>query len=130
MLPGFTASDRSTEPLRAFLRTHGYWVHRWGPGHNMGSTAAIVEGIEQRLDASTDATERRSAWWAGAWGGSTPASCPASIPEAVRWVITLGSPFRLREGDRSSATFLANRLARRFVPMSADMGSPKTSGHR
>ena len=36
VLPGFTASDRSTAPLRAFLRTHGYWVHGWGLGRNMG----------------------------------------------------------------------------------------------
>ena len=49
VLPGFTASDRSTAPLRAFLRTHGYWVHGWGLGRNMGPTAAIVEGIEKRL---------------------------------------------------------------------------------
>ena len=46
-------------------------------------------------------------------------------PEAVRQVITLGSPFRLRDGDRSSATFLASRLARRFVPMSPDVGLPE-----
>jgi hypothetical protein len=40
-------------------------------------------------------------------------------------VITLGSPFRLREGDRTNASALADRLAHRFVPMSEHAALPE-----
>jgi hypothetical protein len=43
----------------------------------------------------------------------------------VRQVITLGSPFRLREGDRTNASALADRLAHRFVAMSEDAALPE-----
>ena len=36
VLPGFTASDRSTEVLRWYLRSLGYWTHGWQLGRNYG----------------------------------------------------------------------------------------------
>ncbi len=36
VLPGFTASDRSTEVLRWYLRSLGYWTHGWQHGRNYG----------------------------------------------------------------------------------------------
>jgi pimeloyl-ACP methyl ester carboxylesterase len=125
VLPGFTASDRSTAPLRAFLRTHGYWVHGWGLGRNMGPTAAIVDGIEQRLVTLHQRHGVKVSLVGWSLGGIYARELARLHPESVRQVITLGSPFRLRDGDRSSATFLANRLARRFVPISADVGLPE-----
>jgi len=125
VLPGFTASDRSTAPLRAFLRAHGYWVHGWGLGRNIGPTAAIVEGIEQRLRAVHERHGVRVSLVGWSLGGIYARELARLHPEAVRQVITLGSPFRLRNGDRSSATFLASRLARRFVPMSPDVDVPE-----
>src|SRR3954469_2004070 len=49
LLPGFTASDQSTLPLRWALRSQGYWAHAWGLGRNIGPTARIVDGMRQRL---------------------------------------------------------------------------------
>ena len=125
VLPGFTASDRSTAPLRAFLRTHGYWVHGWGLGRNMGPTAAIVDGIEQRLVTLHQRHGVKVSLVGWSLGGIYARELARLHPESVRQVITLGSPFRLRDGDRSSATFLASRLARRFVPISGGRRSPR-----
>ena len=36
VLPGLVASDTSTRPLRAFLRTRGYAVSGWRQGRNLG----------------------------------------------------------------------------------------------
>ena len=36
VLPGFSATDVSTVPLRLVLRSRGYWVHAWQLGRNIG----------------------------------------------------------------------------------------------
>src|SRR4051812_38499597 len=45
VLPGFTADDRSTVPLRRFLAGLGYKVHGWGLGRNAGPTPHVIEGL-------------------------------------------------------------------------------------
>jgi hypothetical protein len=45
VLPGLSASDASTWPLRAYLRDLGYAVHGWQLGTNRGPR----EGVEARL---------------------------------------------------------------------------------
>ena len=50
VLPGFTAGDRSTAPLRWFLRSQGWWAHGWHLGPNFGPTRRVVNGIQERLD--------------------------------------------------------------------------------
>ena len=47
VLPGLVASDVSTRPLRAFLRSRGYAVSGWRLGRNLG----LREGVQ---DAMTD----------------------------------------------------------------------------
>ena len=49
VLPGFTASDRSTQPLRAVLARRGYQVHGWKLGPNVGPHPHILQGLQQRL---------------------------------------------------------------------------------
>jgi len=51
VLPGFTASDRSTVALRSTLAAQGYWAHGWGLGQNIGPTDDVLDGIQSRLDA-------------------------------------------------------------------------------
>src|SRR5262245_64730492 len=50
VLPGFTASDQSTQPLRRILKEKGYSVHGWGLGTNVGPHRHIVHGLLRRLD--------------------------------------------------------------------------------
>ena len=51
VLPGFTASDTSTEPLRRLLEHLGYDTYGWTLGQNLGPTPRIVKGLLHRFDA-------------------------------------------------------------------------------
>ena len=45
VLPGLVTSDRSTVPLRTFLKTKGYDVHGWEQGRNYGP----LPGVERKM---------------------------------------------------------------------------------
>lgn len=114
VLPGFTAGDRSTAPLRAVLRSQGYWTHGWRLGRNLGPTDRIVDGLDARLRELFERHERRVSVVGWSLGGIYARELARRHPRAVRQVITLGSPFRMVEGDRSTASALADRMADRF----------------
>jgi pimeloyl-ACP methyl ester carboxylesterase len=113
VLPGFTGSDYSTRPLRAFLRAKGYFVHGWDLGPNVGPRRRIVEGVDRRLAevAARHGTTVSLIGWS--LGGIYARELARARPEAVRQVITLASPFRFREGDRGFASPLYDVLAPR-----------------
>lgn len=106
VLPGLGASDLSTRILRAFLRDRGYYVHAWKLGRNLGPRPATVEGL-RRLVA--DVAERHGrpmsivGWSLGGIYGREIARLGAPL---VRQVITLGSPYRLRDPTASNARLL------------------------
>lgn len=114
VIPGFTAADGSTRPLRAVLRSQGYWVHGWDLGRNHGPTERIVNGIEQRLAELHDRHGRTVSLIGWSLGGIYARHLARVNPGAVRQVITLGSPFRMRPGDRSAASALFERLSPAF----------------
>jgi pimeloyl-ACP methyl ester carboxylesterase len=114
VLPGFTASDSSTVPLRWFLRSHGYWVHGWSLGTNVGPTRRIVQGIDDRLIELHTRHGRTVSLIGWSLGGIYARELARRHPEAVRQVITLGSPFQLKQGDKSAATALWDRLSPTF----------------
>jgi len=95
VLPGFGAADRSTGPLRGFLRSLGYHVHGWRLGRNLGPDARTIEGIGRRLEYVLTEHGRQPMSIVG-WslGGIYAREIARRAPEAVRQVITLGSPFR------------------------------------
>jgi pimeloyl-ACP methyl ester carboxylesterase len=111
VLPGFAASDQSTVALRRMLRWHGHAVYGWGLGHNVGAHPHIVQGMRRRLD---DLHHRHAATvslvgWS--LGGVFARELARRQPDAVRQVITLASPFRLRTGDQTNATWLYDMVA-------------------
>ncbi len=114
VLPGFTASDRSTMPLRGVLQAQGYWVHGWGLGPNLGPTDRILDGIQDRLIELHDRHERTITLVGWSLGGIYARELARNNPEAVRQVITLGSPFRLGRQDRSAASMLFDQLEGSF----------------
>ncbi len=104
VLPGFTADDRSTVPLRALLRGQGYWTHGWRLGRNMGPTPRVVDGLLDRLATLHSRHGRTVSLVGWSLGGIFARALARERPEWVRLVITLGSPFRMVEGDRSAAS--------------------------
>jgi pimeloyl-ACP methyl ester carboxylesterase len=111
VLPGLAADDRSTVPLRRFLRSLGYHVHGWRLGTNVPSQE-ILGRLRDRL-ARLNAQDARPMSIVG-WslGGIYAREIARTSPEAVRAVVTLGSPFRPVPGYESHAAPLARALAR------------------
>lgn len=102
VLPGFTASDRSTRPLRWFLRDRGYFVHGWRLGTNLGPTDRILTGMRARMEKLAAEHGRPVSIVGWSLGGIYAREIARADPAAVRQVITLGSPFRLTVGDGAS----------------------------
>ena len=101
VLPGFTADDRSTVPLRWFLRSQGYWTHGWHLGSNYGPTRRIIQGLDERILEIYERHERKVTVIGWSLGGIYARMLARRQPDSVRQVITLGSPFRMVEGDHS-----------------------------
>lgn len=95
VLPGFVTSDISTTVLRGFLARQGYDAHAWDLGRNLGPKAIGREGekLVARLRAIHDATGKKVSLIGWSLGGVMARQLARRAPEAVRQVITLGSPF-------------------------------------
>jgi pimeloyl-ACP methyl ester carboxylesterase len=112
VFPGFMASDRSTRPLRWFLRDRGYHVHGWRLGANLGPTDHIIEGLGARLTRLREIHGGSKLSLIG-WslGGIYAREIARTDPGGIRQVITLGSPFRLTDGDGSHASGLYETIS-------------------
>ena len=104
VLPGLGGGDRSTVPMRSYLRRLGYDVHGWGLGINRPD-AALADRLSKRFADLYDAAQRRPISLIG-WslGGIYAREIARSRPVAVRQVITLGTPFRNSPGEESHPT--------------------------
>src|SRR5882724_10287436 len=107
VLPGWLASDRTTRPLRWFLRDRGYHAHGWKLGRNHGPDAETVAGLGRRFLALRDRHRRRLTLVGWSLGGIYARELARRFPDDVRQVITLASPFR-----DPSATNVARLLGR------------------
>lgn len=114
VLPGFTASDRTTSLLRAQLRTWGYWTHGWGLGRNLGPTPAVIEGIVARLQELHERHGQKVTLIGWSLGGIYARELARQFPDAVRDVITLGSPYRINMDDRTTLSPITDRLRPAF----------------
>ena len=92
VIPGFMASDHSTEPLRKFIRDLGYNPVDWGLGRNYGKMENLDILIEKTGQLFEEYQEKVSliGWSLGGIYARQIAKAHAS---RVRQVITLGSPF-------------------------------------
>jgi pimeloyl-ACP methyl ester carboxylesterase len=100
VLPPFGASDAATSPMRVTLRGLGYSTHGWGLGQNLGPTSTILDGVPARLRELADRSGRPVSVIGWSAGGILGREAARRNPDAVRQVITLGSPFRLLIDDR------------------------------
>jgi pimeloyl-ACP methyl ester carboxylesterase len=93
VLPGFTASDISTVPLRRYLASLGYDAYAWELGRNLGLVGDLEERMYRRVAEIHMETGRRISIIGWSLGGIYAREIARRIPRAVRQVITLGSPF-------------------------------------
>jgi len=92
VLPGLVASDVSTKMLREFLKDRGYDVHGWGLGRNYGPRPGIEQAMFETIDRLVDKSGRKISLVGQSLGGAYARLIAARRPDAVRSVITLGSP--------------------------------------
>ena len=92
VLPGLVASDRSTRLLRDFLARRGYEVHGWGLGRNYGPRSGVEEAMLATIDRLHAKSGRKVSLIGQSLGGAYARLLAAQRPDAVRNVITLGSP--------------------------------------
>jgi pimeloyl-ACP methyl ester carboxylesterase len=92
VLPGLAASDRSTKPLRSFLKDRGYDAYAWGLGRNLGLREGILDGMLARVDEIYEKHGRTVSLVGWSLGGIFARELAKLRPEKVRAVITLGSP--------------------------------------
>jgi pimeloyl-ACP methyl ester carboxylesterase len=92
VLPGLIASDRSTRLLRDFLKRRGYEVHGWGLGRNYGPRPSVEEAMLATIDRLHAKSGRKVSLIGQSLGGAYARLLAAQRPDAVRCVITLGSP--------------------------------------
>jgi pimeloyl-ACP methyl ester carboxylesterase len=92
VLPGLIAGDGSTQPLRAYLRDRGYDVHGWGLGRNLGLKPGLEDKMKARLRELHKESGRKVSVIGWSLGGIYAREIAAEVPDAVRSVITLGSP--------------------------------------
>jgi pimeloyl-ACP methyl ester carboxylesterase len=114
VMPGFLGDDTSTLLLRSFIRGWGYWAHGTRGGQNMGPTPKVLSTIDERLSKIHDRHGRKVTLVGWSAGGQYARHLARLHPEMVRQVITLATPLQLHPWDRSSLSFIVDRLESRF----------------
>jgi len=104
VIPGFTAGDRSTSVLRNFLSSLGYLPCGWKQGVNFGIRRELLEGAGELLMQLHEEYGCRVSIVGQSLGGIYARELAKHLPDAVRQVITLGSPFNDPDGAASRVT--------------------------
>jgi pimeloyl-ACP methyl ester carboxylesterase len=91
--PGFMGSDLSTRPMRRLLRWLGHDVQGWGQGRNLTPSTEVLDGALERIEKLHAQQGRRVSLVGWSLGGVYARELAKRAPQAVRIVVTLGSPF-------------------------------------
>jgi pimeloyl-ACP methyl ester carboxylesterase len=129
VLPGFMADDRTTISLRRHLRRRGYVVRGWELGRNIGPTKAAIEGMRRAVDDLASSTGRRVSLVGWSLGGMYARELARLLPDAVRQVVSLGSPMRLASVSQTHTDRMYGRYrhlhdAKYRGPGHRDVGAP------
>lgn len=92
VLPGFGADDRSTWPLRRFLRQLGYEVRGWERGTNRADVPDAIEMLGAAARELAAKSERPISLVGWSLGGYIAREIARDHPDTVRRVVTFGSP--------------------------------------
>ena len=92
VLPGLTAGDASTWPLRKFLEGRGYAVYPWDLGLNFGPRHGVVRKLVSRVRGLSREHNRKISLIGWSLGGAMARVLAANEADHVRSLITLGAP--------------------------------------
>jgi pimeloyl-ACP methyl ester carboxylesterase len=93
VLPGMGGGDRSTVAIRRYLKFLGYQAHGWNRGRNIRPAGADLLAVAAQIRSLHEATGKPVSLVGWSRGGIIAREATRLAPEAVRMVITLGSPF-------------------------------------
>jgi pimeloyl-ACP methyl ester carboxylesterase len=97
LLPGFGTHPARMKPLARVLQDAGHRVSDWGLGFNFGPSEERFERLCQRVVAMARKEGEPLVLVGWSLGGIFAREVARKHPEAVRLVITMGTPF---SGDR------------------------------
>ncbi|MEM7134978.1 MAG: hypothetical protein AAF500_00285 [Myxococcota bacterium] len=108
LMPGFLADDRSTWPLRQFLSFLGYDASGWNLGLNGGDPEELAARFLGQLDSMRgDGQQLTLIGWS--LGGVVARLIAMHRPDAVREIITLGTPVEGGPKYTSAGAFYARK---------------------
>jgi pimeloyl-ACP methyl ester carboxylesterase len=116
VLPGLGASDLSTTLLRRYLRGQGFDAQAWRLGLNFGPRDGVFEALQARLRSLQQGSQRRVSLVGWSLGGVFARELAKREPEAVRQVITLGSPMPGHNHASNARRFYEFAAGRRAYP--------------
>lgn len=118
VLPGFTATEHTTWPMRRLLEDLGYRTSGWGLGWNLGIKPDDELRLEEHIaELAADGPITLVGW---SLGGVFAREAARRRPDLVRDVVTMGTPIRGRDG----AEWIV-RVFRALNPASADDLTPE-----
>jgi pimeloyl-ACP methyl ester carboxylesterase len=91
-IPGWRAPELTGAPLRHYLRRLGYDARGWGFGTNTGDPRRDVERLAGRVLELVEATGAPASLVGWSLGGVIAREVARRHPDAVRRVITYGTP--------------------------------------
>lgn len=91
-LPGFMATNNSTRPLRSLLTDLGYEAHGWDSGRNVRVNEELLSKLENQIDNLTQVSGGKISLVGWSLGGVLARELAKLNPDAIRQVISLGSP--------------------------------------
>jgi hypothetical protein len=136
VLPGFLVSDISTTLLRQYLKLLGYEAYGWELGRNFGGVARMRRQLRERLAEIHLRTGKKVTVIGWSLGGVYARDLALAMPDAVRSVVTLGSPFS-RDPNASNISDIYEFVSgegpwdkgdrHEFDAIREDLGVPSTS---
>ncbi|MBF0224399.1 MAG: alpha/beta hydrolase [Desulfobacterales bacterium] len=95
VIPGFTAGDWATLPMRKYLTNRGYSAHGWGLGINLGYSEELDQKLSLRLIELYKRYGKKINLIGWSLGGTYARELARWSPDLVRCVMTIGSPFAM-----------------------------------
>ena len=125
IVPGFLGGDDSTWPLRQFLTRLGHPAQPWLLGRNRGHPEAI-EKLGRRFYRLFQVYEKPITLIGQSLGGVYARELAREFPDAVRMVITLGSPIGAHGPEDTSP--MVTRLFEQMSGMSVEEMRARAKG--